>query len=81
MKSIEEKIKRVLIESFAISEEEIKLETKLINDLDLDSLDFVELIMILEKEYDICILEDEAYKIKTVGQLIETINKYVNKEI
>ena len=81
MKLIEEKVKNILIESFGISEEKIELESKLINDLGLDSLDSVELIMILEKKYDICIPDNEAEEIKTLDQIINIINKYVSKEI
>lgn len=68
-------IKRTLVEKSGFSEEDISLEANLSNDLNLDSLDVVELSMDIEAEYDISIpdsaLEDGSHQ--TVSSLIDNI--------
>jgi len=70
-----EKIKEVLVEQFGISEDEITMESSIMEDLGADSLDLVELIMALEQEFDVEIPDDEAEKIKTVGDAVNYVKE------
>ena len=62
-----------------LDEKEITLEKHLFNDLGADSLDFVELSMMLEREFNVKFSEDEMANAKTVGDLYELIEKYTKK--
>lgn len=63
------KIKEIIADKLGADFEDVQDETNLSNDLGMDSLDAVELIMELEKEFDIRIDDDEAYRCKTVSEL------------
>ena len=69
-----EKIKKVISEQTGIDESEIKMESTFTEDLNIDSLDMVELVMELEEEYGIEIEEDDADKIKTIADVVNYIN-------
>jgi len=73
MSQIEEKVKKIIIDKLGVDESEVTHEASFTNDLGADSLDTVELIMELEKEFDVSIPDDQAEKIQTVGQAIEFI--------
>ena len=68
-----EKLKKIISEVLNTEEEEITMETTFVDDLGADSLDTVELIMELEKEFNISIPDDQAEKIATVGDAIAYI--------
>jgi len=68
-----ERIKDVLTEQLGISEEKITLDASIADDLGADSLDLVELIMALEQEFDVEISDDDAVKIKTVGDAVNFV--------
>ena len=59
-----------------LDEREISEEKNLFSDLGADSLDFVELSMLLEREFNVKFTEEETSKVKTVGDLYELIEKY-----
>jgi len=67
-----EKVKAIVAEQLGVEEADITLETSF-DDLNADSLDVVELIMALEEEFDIEIPDEDAEKIKTVGDAVEYI--------
>lgn len=67
-----DRIKALVAEQLRVEEEKISLETTF-DELDADSLDVVELIMALEDEFDIEIPDEDAEKIKTVGDAVEYI--------
>lgn len=70
---------KVLIENeMNIPAESVTLESKIAEDLGADSIDAIELIMGIEEEFDIEISDDEAMAIKTVGDLVDVINKLKN---
>lgn len=69
-----EKVRTIIADVFGISEDEIKLETNLGEDLGADSLDAVEVIMGIEDEYDIKIGDDDAKKIKTVKDIVDYLD-------
>lgn len=70
-----EKIRSNLATRFSISEDEIKEESRLVEDLMADSLDIVELIMDLEAEYGVQIPDDELPNMRTVGDIVRFIEK------
>jgi acyl carrier protein len=73
MSSIEEKVKRIIEEKLSVSPDQITLSAKFAEDLKADSLDTVELVMALEDEFGLDIPDEEADKIKTVGDAIKYI--------
>ena len=73
MSNIAERVKQLIVEKLGVEESEVTPEASFTNDLGADSLDTVELIMELEKEFDISIPDEQAEKIQTVGQAIEYI--------
>ena len=66
-------IREVVVEQLSVSAEEVKEDSKFVEDLGADSLDVVELVMALEEKFDIEIPDDEAEKIKTVKDVITYI--------
>lgn len=73
LKEIESKVKGVLVDSLDIEEEKITMESNLIDDLDIDSLELVDLTMEFESEFDVEIEDDEVEKIKTVGDIVNLV--------
>jgi len=70
---IEDKVFTIVSEQMAVNKAEINRETSFINDLNADSLDIVELVMEFEDNFDMSIPDEEAEKIRTVGQAIDYI--------
>ncbi len=75
---IEEKVVQIVSEQMSVDKGEIARGTSFVNDLNADSLDTVELVMELEDEFDLTIPDEEAEKLKTVGEAIEYIQKHMN---
>ena len=73
MSEIESKVKEIIIEKLGVEESEVTPEASFTNDLGADSLDTVELIMEIEKEFGITIPDDQAEKIATVGDAVAYI--------
>ncbi len=69
--SVEDRVKKIIIEKLGVSEGEVVPEASFTNDLGADSLDTVELIMEFEKEFDISIADDQAEHILTVKDAIK----------
>ena len=79
MATIQDKVKAFIATKLNVSEREITPEKNLFNDLGADSLDVVELLMILESEFNVKFSEDDTANVKTVGDLYELIEKYTKK--
>ena len=71
--SIEERVKKIIVEHLGVKEEDVKPEASFVEDLGADSLDTVELVMALEEEFDIEIPDEEAEKITTVQSAIDYV--------
>jgi acyl carrier protein len=67
---MDDKIKKIIEEQLGVEGEKIKVEASFIDDLGADSLDIVELVMAMEEEYDIEIPDEDAEKLKTVGDVV-----------
>lgn len=76
MSSVEERVKKIVIEQLGVDEGEVKLESSFVDDLGADSLDTVELVMALEEEFGCEIPDEEAEKITTVKQAVDYINAH-----
>ena len=72
-----EKIKKALSEQLGIDESLITLESTVVEDLNIDSLDLVELILALEEEYQIIIPEEEAENLSTIGDVVNYVNNHI----
>ena len=71
--SVEQRVIEIVCEHLAVSKEKVTRATSFVEDIGADSLDIVELVMELEEEFDIQIPDDQAEKIKTVGEAVEHI--------
>ena len=71
--SIDERVKKIIVEQLGVKEEDVKPEASFVEDLGADSLDTVELVMALEEEFDIEIPDEEAEKITTVQSAIDYV--------
>ncbi len=75
MSAISDRVKEIIVENLAVDENEVTPEASFTTDLGADSLDTVELIMALEKEFEVSIPEEESANIQTVGDAIAYIEK------
>lgn len=64
----------VVAEFKEIPEDEISLETSL-KKMEMDSLDALSLVFELEEEFDIMIPDEKAFEMKTIGEMVEGIDK------
>ena len=78
MSTVEDRVKKIVVEQLGVSEDEVKAESSFVDDLGADSLDTVELVMALEEEVDTEIPDEEAEKISTVQSAIDYINNNVD---
>ena len=74
-----EEIKKVVVEQLGVSDAEVKRESSFVDDLGADSLDTVELVMALEEAFGIEIPDEDAEKIKTIGDTINYVTAHVKK--
>ena len=77
MSDITNRVKAIIVDKLGVDESEITPAATFTNDLGADSLDTVELIMELEKEFAITIPDDQAEKIATVGDAIAYVEANV----
>ena len=80
MSTIEERVKKIVVEQLGVSEDEVKIESSFVDDLGADSLDTVELVMALEEEFDTEIPDEDAEKISTVQTAVDYINAHVSDD-
>ncbi|MGD9488992.1 MAG: acyl carrier protein [Calditrichaceae bacterium] len=68
--AIEEKVREIIIDQLGVDEAQVKPEASFIDDLGADSLDTVELVMAFEEKFEIEIPDEDAEKMRTVGDAI-----------
>ncbi len=64
-------VKEIIVEQLGVDEAQVKPEASFIDDLGADSLDTVELVMAFEDKFEIDIPDEDAEKLRTVGDAIE----------
>ena len=74
-----DKVKRLIAEQLCISTGDIKDDANVIEDLGADSLDVVELLMSFEDEFKVSIPDDQLENLKTIPQIVKTIDEYTKK--
>ena len=77
--SVFEKVKKTIVEQLGVEENEVTMDASITDDLGADSLDQVELVMALETEFNLDIPDEEAEKIKTVGDAVRYIEEVTEK--
>ena len=75
MSTIEERVKKIVVEQLGVKEEDVTTNASFVDDLGADSLDTVELVMALEEAFDVEIPDEDAEKIRTVQDAIDYIDK------
>jgi acyl carrier protein len=78
MSSVEERVKKIVVEQLGVNENEVSTGSSFVDDLGADSLDTVELVMALEEEFGTEIPDEQAEKITTVQHAVEYINSRTN---
>jgi len=79
MKQLEEKVKDIIVEELGVERDKLTPEASFMEDLGADSLDTVELVMAFEKEFDIDIPDEEAEKLRTVGDALKYLHEKIGK--
>lgn len=74
-----EKIKNLIVKELSVDESKVKMDSKLVEDLGVDSLDTVELLMSLEDEFGIQIPDEEAMQLTTVESIVNLVDSKLNK--
>lgn len=77
--NIEEKVKNIIVEQLGVSADEVVPEASFVDDLGADSLDLVELVMVLEEEFGKEIPDEEAEKIQTVQDAVQYIKGHLEE--
>lgn len=72
-----ERIQKILADQLSIEPETIEMTSNIIEDLNADSIDFVDLVMSLESEFDMAIMDEEAERIRTVGDAVDFIHAHL----
>lgn len=75
--STEQRIRKIICDQLAVEAEKVTPTASFIEDLGADSLDIVELVMTMEEEFDLDIPDEDAEKIKTVGDVVKYISTKV----
>ncbi len=78
-KSIEEKVKDIIVEQLNVTPEQVTPTASFIEDLGADSLDTVELVMAFEEEFSVEVPDEEAEKLQNVGDVIKYIEEKAGK--
>lgn len=77
--SVEEKVRNIIVEQLGVSGDEVVPSASFVDDLGADSLDLVELVMVLEEEFGYEIPDEDAEKIQTVQDAISYITSQSTK--
>lgn len=77
MHELEEKVKDIIVEELGVERDKLLEDASFMEDLGADSLDTVELVMAFEKEFDLDIPDEEAEKLRTVGDAMKYLHEKV----
>jgi acyl carrier protein len=77
--TVEEQVRKIIVEQLNVTEEECVLEASFIDDLGADSLDLVELVMAMEDHFNIEISDEELMKIRTIQDAVNYIKKRLSQ--
>lgn len=80
MSTVEERVRKIVVEQLGVKEEALSNNAKFVEDLGADSLDTVELVMALEEEFETEIPDEKAEKITTIQEAINHIEGQMNKD-
>ena len=76
---IEDRVKDIIVEELGVEREKLTAEASFMEDLGADSLDTVELVMAFEKEFDMDIPDEDADKMRTVGDALNYLHEKIGK--
>ena len=79
MENVDEKVKDIIVEELGVEREKLTSEASFMDDLGADSLDTVELVMAFEKEFEIDIPDEDAEKLRTVGDALAYLHNKIGK--
>jgi len=71
--TVEERVKNIIVEQLDVEVDQVTPDASFVDDLGADSLDIVELVMTMEEEFDLEIPDEDAEKIKSVGDVVEYV--------
>ena len=77
--SVEAKVKEIIVENLGVDQEKVTDDASFVEDLGADSLDTVELVMAFEEEFDVEIPDEDAEKMRTVGEAIAYLKAKTEK--
>ena len=78
-KTVDQKVKDIIVEQLSVNAEQVTPEAKFIEDLGADSLDIVELVMAFEEEFNVEVPDGDAEKLLTVGDVVNYIEDKQSK--
>lgn len=73
--NVQERVKNIICDQLAVEPEKVTDTASFIDDLGADSLDIVELVMTMEEEFELDIPDEDAEKMKTVGDVVAYIKE------
>ena len=76
MTEIEQKVKEIIVDKLGVDEAKVTMDANFISDLNADSLDTVDLIMVFENEFGIEIPDEDTGKISTVGEAVKYVEEH-----
>jgi acyl carrier protein len=76
--TIEERVRSIIVDQLAVDAAKVTQTASFIDDLGADSLDIVELVMTMEEEFDLDIPDEDAEKMKTVGDVVKYVTSKSN---
>ena len=77
--SVEAKVKEIIVENLGVDQEKVTEAASFVEDLGADSVDTVELVMAFEEEFDVEIPDEDAEKMRTVGEAIAYLKNKTEK--
>lgn len=79
MKTAEDKVLDIISCQLGVRKDKLTRDKAFIEDLAADTLDHVELIMAVEEEFELCIIDEDAERINTVGDLIDYVKAKIEQ--